>query len=409
MGPTDQAWDYAIAGGGIVGLATALALSRRGHRVVVLEAEAKIAAHQTGHNSGVIHSGLYYTPGSLKARLCVEGREQLYAFCAEHHLPVRRCGKIVVACDAAEEDRLAELCRRGTANGLRGLRRMSREEVREREPHVWCRSGLLVPQTGVVDFVEVAQAMARVLTGAGGQLRTMTRVHRVLREPSGLLVETSQGTYRARRLINCAGLDADRLARRCGARPRLRIVPFRGAYYAVVAARGYLVRGLVYPVPDPRLPFLGVHLTRRIGGQVEVGPSAVPALKRTGYRPGGVSLRDSWEMLTDPGVWRLAGRYWRTGLQEMYRACSKVAFARAVRRMVPELQAGDLVPAPAGVRAQALGPGGCLVDDFAIVAQDRILHVLNAPSPAATASLAIGERIAAQAAGDEPYPAKRAE
>lgn len=391
--------DVAIVGGGIVGLATgrALALERR-RRVVVLEAEDEVARHQTGHNSGVVHSGLYYKPGSLKAETCVAGRDALYRFCDEHGIAYERCGKLVVATDASELPALDELERRGRANGLQGLRRLGPEEIREREPEVAGVAGLEVTETGIVDFVAVARALARELREHGGEVRTGARVLSVRAAADGLVVETAAGAVEAARLVNCAGLQCDRVARLCGVEPKVRIVPFRGEYYEVVPERRGLVRDLVYPVPDPRFPFLGVHFTRTIDGRIEAGPNAVLALKREGYRWRDVAWHDVAEMALYPGLWRLAGRYWRTGAMEVWRSLSKRRFVAALRRLVPAIREDDVEAAGAGVRAQAVDRSGRLLDDFCLMAGERSLHVLNAPSPGATASLAIGRAIAARLA-----------
>jgi (S)-2-hydroxyglutarate dehydrogenase len=388
-------FDIAIIGGGIVGLATAYALAPRyGSRLVVLEAEGRVAAHQTGHNSGVIHSGLYYKPGSLKAKNCVEGREELYRFCAEHGVVHERCGKVVVATEPAELPALDELQRRGAANGLSGLKRLSPEELREHEPHVAGIAGLWVPDTGIVDYVQVTETYGRLATERGAEVRLNWRVIGCRRADGGWVLETTAGPVVTRRLINCGGLQSDRVARLCGVDPGVRIVPFRGEYYQLVPARESLVRNLIYPVPDARFPFLGVHFTRMARGGIEAGPNAVLALKRYGYHRTSFSSRDAWEMARWPGLWRMAGRYWKTGLGEFYRSFSKTAFVKALRKLIPELRAEDIVPAGAGVRAQALSPSGALVDDFHIVTAEGMIHVLNAPSPAATASLSIGRTIA---------------
>ena len=394
------AYDIAIVGGGIVGLGTALALVERGRTsLVVLEAEPTLAAHQTGHNSGVIHSGLYYKPGSLKARTCAVGREALYRFCEEAAIPHRRSGKLVVATRPEELATLDLLEQRGRANGLSGLTRLSPEALREREPHVRGLGGLWVEETGVVDFAQVAGAYARRVERAGGEIRTRARVTRVRRDRTGLHIETSGAVVQAGFLINCAGLYADRVAHMCRLTPDpgIRIVPFRGDYYELVPARRALVRGLVYPVPDPALPFLGVHFTRTIDDRVDAGPNAVLAFKREGYSPWSVSPRDLAETLAFPGFWRLSRRYWRTGLAELRRAFSKARFVRSLQALVPEIGADDLVRGHTGVRAQAVDRAGRLVDDFQVVAGERTLHVLNAPSPAATASLEIGRLVAEQA------------
>jgi L-2-hydroxyglutarate oxidase len=389
--------EVAIIGAGIVGLATALALTRRGCRsLVVLEAERDVAEHQTGHNSGVIHSGLYYKPGSLKARNCLMGREQIYRFCGEHGIAHERCGKVVVATRAEELPALAELERRGRANGLQGLRRLSPDEIREHEPHVAGLAGLLVPETGIVDYRQVAQTMRRLVTEAGGEVRTTARVQACRHHPSEIALETTAGAVACRGLVNCAGLRSDRVARLCGVEPGLQIIPFRGEYYELVPERWSLVRNLIYPVPDPRFPFLGVHFTRMVHGGVEAGPNAVLALRREGYGRFSFSPRDVLHMVRYAGFWRMAWKYGKTGMAELYRSFNKRAFVRALARLVPELRPEDIRPAGAGVRAQAVDGAGNLVDDFRILAAERMLHVLNAPSPAATASLSIGAAIAAQ-------------
>ena len=387
--------DVAVVGGGIVGLATAAALQATGPptpRVVVLEAEPEVAAHQTGHNSGVIHSGLYYPPASLKARTCARGRELLYAFCAAERLPHRRCGKLVVATAPEELDALAELERRGRANGL-APQRLDAAGIREREPHAAGSAGLWVPETGVVDFAAVARALAARVGGAG-EVRTRARVAAVRRFPGGLLLEAGGDRLRCRHLVNCAGLESDRVARRCGVRAPLRIVPFRGRYYHLVAASERLVHGLLYPVPDPSFPFLGVHLTRTIDGRVHAGPNAFLSLRRGGYAGFAFSWRDTAATFLYPGFWRLAARFWRTGARELRRGAGRSAFARDLRRLVPEIAPADLAPGGSGVRAQAVDRHGRLVDDFVFRDAPRMTHVLNAPSPAATAGLAIGETIA---------------
>jgi L-2-hydroxyglutarate oxidase len=388
--------DVVIVGGGIVGVATALALLEQARvSLLVIEAEAALAAHQTGNNSGVIHSGLYYQPGSLKAQNCVAGRRELLRFCAEHDVPLEVCGKVVVATRPDQLPALDELQRRGTANGLTGLRRLSAAELRELEPHAAGLAGLHVPETGIVDYRRVTDAYADEVRRRGGTVETRARLVAVVRDGDELVVETSQGDRHARALVNCAGLQSDRVARLCGVRPEVRIVPFRGEYYTLRPEARHLVKHLIYPVPDPEFPFLGVHFTRRVGGEVEAGPNAVLAFKREGYRWLDVSSRDTLATLGYGGFWRLARRYWRTGLGEIHRSLSKAAFVRALQVLLPELTAADLAPGGAGVRAQALDPDGKLVDDFRIVTGDRTIHVLNAPSPAATASISIGRTIAA--------------
>jgi len=393
---THASYEVAVVGGGIVGLATAMALSPR-CRVVVLEAEGHLAAHQTGHNSGVIHSGLYYAPGSLKARNCVAGREALYRFCERHEIAHERCGKLVVAVDETELPRLDALEERGAANGLVGVRRLRAEEIAEYEPHATGVAALRVPETGIVDYGQVAAAYAIEVEASGGRVLTSAKVVRVLRRGAVQAIETTAGAFEVRGLVTCAGLQADRVARLCGADPGVKIVPFRGEYYELREERRDLVRDLIYPVPDPAFPFLGVHFTRRVNGVVEAGPNAVLAFKREGYSKTSLSLRDSLETLSFPGFWKLALAYLPTGLGEFHRSFRKPAFVKALQRLLPDLQGRDLAPGGAGVRAQALSPSGKLVDDFHIVAAPGQIHVLNAPSPAATASIAIGESIAARA------------
>jgi L-2-hydroxyglutarate oxidase len=393
-----ETYDLAVVGGGIVGTATALALARREvGSVVLLEAEEHLATHQSGHNSGVVHSGLYYRPGSLKARLCVDGREALYRLCAEDGIAHRRCGKLVVATGEDELPALAELERRGRANGLAGLERLDAAGLARHEPHAVGIAGLHVAETGVVDFRQVAQALARRFRAAGGELLTGARVGAVAREPSAVRLDTAGGAVRCRHLVACAGLGSDRLARRCGVEPGVRILPFRGDYFALVPARAHLVRALVYPVPDPELPFLGVHLTRTVDDRVEAGPNAVLALSRRRYSRFAFSFRDTLSTLLYPGFWRLARRYWRTGIAELRRSFSRRAFATAAARLLPALGADDLSRAGCGIRAQAVDRRGRLVDDFHLAGDARTLHLLNAPSPAATASLAIAETLAERA------------
>lgn len=388
-------FDVSIIGGGIVGTATALALcSDPRISVVVLEKEAQLAAHQTGNNSGVIHSGLYYKPGSLKAKECVQGRNELYDFCERQNIPFERCGKVVVATLNQEFSTLEELERRGQANGLRGIRRLGPEQIRELEPHVHGIAGLFVPETGIVDFTSVVQAYARLVQEQGGHIQLNAEVKSVFQQSDGLILETHHDTIHSRHLINCGGLHCDRIARICGLDPGLRIVPFRGEYYTLSEHRRYLVNNLIYPIPDPRFPFLGVHFTRMISGGVEAGPNAVLALKREGYNRLSFSTRDMLSYLGYAGFWKMAGQYWKPGVLELWRSLSKQAFLKELRRLVPELEEEDLSRGGAGVRAQALLPNGTLCDDFRIIQTPRMIHVLNAPSPAATASLSIGHSIA---------------
>jgi (S)-2-hydroxyglutarate dehydrogenase len=391
-----ERFDLTVVGGGIVGLATARALlaERPDLRLVILEKEPRLAAHQTGHNSGVIHSGIYYKPGSHKARLCVEGARLMKEFCAEHAIRVDPIGKVIVATFEDELPRLQALFERGKANGVAGLSLIDRDRLREIEPHAAAIRAIHSPTTAIVDYGEVAQALARDLLAQGVAIRTGARVTAVDRTSDGFDLSTASGPIQSRRLVNCAGLYSDVVARLAGARPGLRIIPFRGEYYMIRPERHDLVRGLIYPVPDPEFPFLGVHFTRTVHGEVEAGPNAVLAFAREGYRFGRIHLREFAGTLGYSGFWAMARRYWRTGSYEMYRSVSKRAFVRALQRLVPEVTAADVAPGGAGVRAQAVAEDGSLVDDFRIIRSPDAIHVLNAPSPAATASLAIGRHIA---------------
>jgi (S)-2-hydroxyglutarate dehydrogenase len=365
--------------------------------VCVLEREAELGAHQTGHNSGVIHAGVYYQPGSLKARLCVEGARELYAYCAEREIPHEACGKLIVASERSELTRLDELERRGRANAVPGLRRVDAAGIRELEPHARGIAGLHSPATGIVDFAAVARSYARDALHGEAQIATGCGVRGVRAAARGLRLEHAQGATEAAHAIFCAGAWSDRLAVAAGADPDPRIVPFRGAYLRLVDERAHLVRALIYPVPDPALPFLGVHLTRHIDGEVLIGPTALPVLARDGYRLGRVRREDLLDTLRWPGTWRMLARWWRPGVVELRHAASRATFARAAARYVPELRARDVRPAFAGVRAQALARDGRLVDDFAFSTTERALHVRNAPSPAATSSLAIARYVADRA------------
>jgi L-2-hydroxyglutarate oxidase len=385
-----------VVGGGLVGMATALKLLRRhpGTPVTVLEKEAGLCLHQSSHNSGVLHAGLYYKPGSLKARLAVSGIREMVAFCEEKKVHHEVCGKLVVATNAAEQERLKSLFERGKANGLQGLRLLTREQMLEVEPHVGGLAALHVPQEGIVDYLGVCRGLQEEIEGRRGQIVLNAKVTGLTQSSGRWRILTSAGEFNADYVVNCAGLYSDRLSQLAGEKREVRIVPFRGEYYKLKAERQYLVRNLIYPVPDPQFPFLGVHFTRLIDGGVEAGPNAVLAFSREGYRKSDFRIRDVWDALTFSGLWRFLGKHWSMGLAEMRRSFSKRRFCDSLRRLVPELREEDLQPGGAGVRAQAMSPQGDLVQDFCLVSRPGALHVLNAPSPAATASLAIGEEIA---------------
>jgi L-2-hydroxyglutarate oxidase LhgO len=393
-------YDVAIVGGGIVGLATAYRLLERrpGLRLAVIEKEHDLALHQSGRNSGVIHAGLYYAPGSLKARLCREGKDALERFCGEHEIAFERCGKLVVAVHENELPGLAELRLRGEANGLRGLEEVGPERIREIEPHAAGIHALHLAETGIVDFRRVALALADEVRAGGGRILLGHRVTDIERIEREIVVETSRGPILTHNVITCAGLQSDRVARMSGAPELMRIVPFRGDYLSLLPHARELVRGLLYPVPDPAFPFLGVHFTRRVDGEVWAGPNAVLALARERYSRFAIDPRDVAATLAYRGSLRLVRRYWRAGLDEMRRDLSKGAFVGACRRLVPELSEADVVWGPSGIRAQTVLESGKLADDFSVQASERILHVRNAPSPAATASLAIGRVLAEHAA-----------
>jgi L-2-hydroxyglutarate oxidase LhgO len=398
-GCVNDRFDVAIVGGGIVGLATAYRLieQRRDLRLAVLEKEPALAEHQSGRNSGVIHAGLYYAPGSLKARLCREGKDALERFAEEHDIPFERCGKLVIATDPSELPRLEDLKQRGTANGLQDLEEGGPKRIRELEPHARGIRGLHVPETGIIDFRRVALALADEVRARGGQILLGTRVTDILDRGAWRVLETTRGPIHAANVITCAGLHSDRLAAMTHTPGEQRIVPFRGEYCVLTPAARDLVRGLIYPVPDPSLPFLGVHFTRRIDGEVWLGPNAVLAFAREGYRRRDLSPRDLADVVGFPGFRKLARRHWRTGLREQWRDLSKRTFVEACRRFVPELRSADVEWGPSGVRAQTVTADGTLADDFSLQESPRVLHVRNAPSPAATASLAIGRVLAERA------------
>jgi len=379
-----------------VGLATAFRLGAhlKGARILVFEKEPAVGRHQTGHNSGVLHAGLYYKPGSLKARLAVSGIRQMISFCAENGVPYEICGKLVVATDQQELPRLHDLHERGRQNGLEGLALLGPEQMREIEPHVGGVAALRVPQEGIVDYAKVCEVLVRKIVEAGGKVMTNARVHRLRRNGSGWLVETSAGEFSVDYIVNCAGLHCDRVSELAGERRPVRIIPFRGEYYKIRSDRQYLVRNLIYPVPDPKFPFLGVHFTRLIHGGIEAGPNAVLAFAREGYRKSDINVRDLADTFSYSGFWRFLARYPSMCWSELRRSFSRELFCRSLQSLVPEIRPEDLDTGGAGVRAQAIDPKGDLVQDFRLVEAPHALHVLNAPSPGATASLAIGDEIA---------------
>ena len=391
-------YDVVVVGAGLVGLAAAYQIVQQQpqSRLLVLEKEGEVACHQSGHNSGVIHSGIYYRPGSLKATTCRRGYQLLSHWCQRHDLNYEICGKIIVATQSQELPYLEVLHERGKANGLQGIKSLSAAEIKEYEPHAQGLAGLHVPQTGIVDFRQLAKSLQHQCEQTGVEFGFNQQVRAIHQERAGLVIETGLEHFQTRCLVSCGGLYSDQLARKSKADPGVRIIPFRGEYYTLKAEKRGLIRNLLYPVPDPAFPFLGVHFTRMIGGEVEAGPNAVLALKREGYGKWDFSAAESWQTLSWPGFRQVARRYWRAGLAEMYRSASKAAFVQALQRLLPEITAADLRSGGAGVRAQACSREGQLLDDFFFVEDERCLHVCNAPSPAATASLAIGEHIAAR-------------
>ena len=390
-------YDFAIIGGGIVGLSTGMALGKRypNARIVVLEKESKWAYHQTGNNSGVIHSGIYYKPGSFKAKFCRDGCRSMVEFCQEYDIAHEICGKVIVATEEKELPRLENLYKRGLENGLK-VTKISASEVKEIEPHVNCVAGIRVYTTGIADYKQVARKYAELIELQGGELRLNTKVEKIIGKGDTQVIETNNGIYETRCTINCAGLHSDRIAKLGQVNPQAKIVPFRGEYYELKPEKRYLVKTLIYPVPNPDFPFLGVHFTKMIDGSVHAGPNAVLSLKREGYKKTDFDLRDFAEVMTYPGFWKLAAKHADEGIQEIIRSFSKAAFVRSLQKLIPEVQAADLVPTHAGVRAQALMNDGKLVDDFLIVKVNNSVHVCNAPSPAATSSIEIGKAIVEQ-------------
>lgn len=390
-------YDFTIIGGGIVGLSTAMTLGKSypNASILVVEKESSWAFHQTGNNSGVIHSGIYYKPGSFKAKFCRDGCRSMVEFCQEYGIDHEVCGKVIVATDKEELPRLENLYQRGVENGI-AVQRITPEEVREIEPHVSCVGGIKVFSTGIVNYKQVCEKYAELIQKQGGDLRLNTKVEKIIPSGKNYVVETNQGSFETHFLINCAGLHSDRVAKLGQVEPKAKIVPFRGEYYELTPEKRYLVKTLIYPVPNPDFPFLGVHFTRMIDSSVHAGPNAVLSLKREGYKKTDFDLRDFAEVMTYPGFWKLAAKHADEGIQEIIRSFSKAAFVRSLQKLIPEVQADDLVPTHAGVRAQALMNDGKLVDDFLIVEGQNSVHVCNAPSPAATSSLEIGKAIVSQ-------------
>lgn len=389
-------YDLVIIGGGIVGLASAYQClqKRPGIKLLLLEKEETLAHHQTGRNSGVIHSGIYYKPGSLKALNCREGYRQLLEFCQSHSVPHEICGKVIVATEPSELPRLATLETRAADNGLKGVKQIAAEDIPQYEPHVKGIAALHVPETGIVDYQDLCEKLGAEIRKKGGDIQLSTRLLSIDETSHGLTLETTAGTFLTHQLCTCAGLHSDRLARQSDPDVDLRIIPFRGEYYELAPEKQHLVKNLIYPVPDPAFPFLGVHFTRMVEGGVEAGPNAVLALAREGYQWTDINLRDLADTFAWPGFWKLARKHWKMGSDEVVRSLSKKAFTHALRRLIPEIQESDLTPAPSGVRAQACNSAGALLDDFSILQRGRALHICNAPSPAATAALSIGENIA---------------
>ena len=395
-------YDIAIIGGGILGLSTAMQLLERAPqwRVAVVEKEEELATHQTGHNSGVMHSGIYYRPGSHKAQFCVAGLNNMVKFCEENEIEYQQCGKVIVALNESEFGRLDDLYQRGTANGVPDLELVGPERLKEIEPHTAGVRALWAPHTGIVDFTKVAAAFANKFQQAGGDIFMGAAVKKIVRISDSAALETTKGTLQAKYLINCAGLYADKVAAMAGEKVGVRIIPFRGEYYTLRPESHHLVSGLIYPVPDPQFPFLGVHFTRNIKGHVEAGPNAVMALRREGYRKRDFNLGESLGNLAYPGFWKMAAKYWKIGMGEVYRSYSRRVFLHDLQRLIPEIQNSDLDSGGSGVRAQAVARDGSLLDDFSIIQGRDAIHVLNAPSPGATSSLAIGEHIAGLAVGN---------
>ena len=391
--------DVIVIGGGIVGLATAYKLleQKPGLKLRILEKEKSIGLHQSGHNSGVIHSGIYYKPGSMKAKNCRRGVRELLLFCDKFNVQYDLCGKVIVAVNSEEVNRLNALYKRGLENGISDVRIIDSQELKDLEPHATGIKAIHVPSMGIINYTSVVEELAKQIIKRGGKIKTKATVKGFVRKASECIVNTQTCEYPTGLVINCSGLYSDKIAQLAGENSSIRIIPFRGEYYVLKPESRHLVNSLIYPVPDPRFPFLGVHFTRRIDGSVEAGPNAVLATAREGYRRRDFSFQETWELLTNPGFWKIGRNYWKTGMGEYTRSLFKPLFVKALQHLVPAIQGSDLVPGGSGVRAQAMDKTGKLLDDFCIVQSERFIHVLNAPSPAATASFAIGSIIAAQA------------
>jgi L-2-hydroxyglutarate oxidase len=390
-------YDFAIIGGGIVGLATGLFIEKKfpSVQIIILEKESQLAFHQMGHNSGVIHSGVYYKPGSFKAKFTKAGNQSMVDFCQTHHIPYDVCGKVIVATQEKELPRLENLFKRGLENNL-SVTKLSPAEVKEIEPHVNCLGGIKVPTAGIVNYKKVCQKYGELIQLQGGEIRLNTQVTNIIKTNQGYTIETNQTPVHTKFMINCAGLQSDRVARLGGVNPEAKIVPFRGEYYELKPEKRYLVKNLIYPVPNPDFPFLGVHFTRMIDGSIHAGPNAVLSLKREGYGKTDFDFKDFADVITYPGFWKLAAKHADEGIQEIIRSFSKAAFVHSLQQLIPEVTADDIIPNPAGIRAQALKNNGQLVEDFLIIEDEKAMHVCNAPSPAATASLEIGQAIASK-------------
>ncbi len=388
-------YDIVIIGGGLVGLATGYQFLKKhpGTSLLIVEKEKEVCMHQSGHNSGVIHSGIYYQPGSQKAQNCIEGYHQIIDFAAEHHIPYEICGKIIVASDSTEVPKLNEIYQRGTANGLSGLKLLSKEEFQEIEPHCAGVQAIYVPQTGIIDYPAIAIKLKALIIEHGGEVHLNEKVEHIFEESNRVRIRTTKSEYTSKKLVSCAGLYSDAVSRMTQKENDLQIIPFRGEYYEIKKEKSFLINNLIYPVPDPKFPFLGVHFTRMIQGNIEAGPNAVLAFKKEGYKFSDLEIKELAETLRWPGFWIIAKKYGKIGMGEIYRSLSKAAFTKALQKLVPEINSEDLVPGGAGVRAQACNRNGVLIDDFDIQNSRHIIHVRNAPSPAATSCLSIGKNI----------------